>query len=128
MDGIDAVLLAWGRAGSDGALAVFDVLELGGRDVMGEPWTDPRKRLEDLVAAGMPKPRIQLVPTCDDARQLWALWVVDWGGEGIVLKHRRSVYKPGSRSRLWWKVKQKLTLDVDVLDCAANSASGMTGR
>jgi len=43
---------------------------------------------------------------------------VEWGGEGIVLKDRRSIYKPGTRSRGWWKAKQKLTLPVEVLDCA----------
>jgi hypothetical protein len=43
---------------------------------------------------------------------------VEWGGEGIVLKDRRSVYKPGTRSRCWWKAKQKLVLPVEVLQCA----------
>jgi hypothetical protein len=40
------------------------------------------------------------------------------GGEGIVLKDRRSAYKPGTRSRCWWKAKHKLTLTVEVLACA----------
>jgi hypothetical protein len=61
---------------------------------------------------------VQLVPACDDARRLWATWVVEWGGEGIVLKHRRSVYRPGVRSRVWWKAKHRLVLPVEVLQCA----------
>jgi hypothetical protein len=43
------------------------------------------------------------------------VWVVEWGGEGIVLKDRRSAYKPGTRSASWWKVKHKLVLPVDVV-------------
>jgi hypothetical protein len=35
-----------------------------------------------------------------------------------VLKHRRSVYRPGTRSRVWWKAKHKLVLPVEVLACA----------
>jgi ATP-dependent DNA ligase len=62
--------------------------------------------------------RVQLVPVSDDAAHLWRVWVVEWGGEGIVLKDRRSVYKPGTRSRCWWKAKQKLVLPVEVLQCA----------
>jgi len=30
----------------------------------------------------------------------------------------RSRDKPGSRSRCWWKAKNRLTLTVEVLDCA----------
>jgi hypothetical protein len=44
--------------------------------------------------------------------------VIGWGGEGIVLKDRRSSYRPGTRSRCWWKAKHKLTLAVEVLQCA----------
>ena len=36
------------------------------------------------------------------------------GGEGIVLKERTSVYRPGMRSPAWLTLKPKLTLDVVV--------------
>jgi ATP-dependent DNA ligase len=42
-------------------------------------------------------------------RRLWATWV--------VLKHRRSVYRPGTRARVWWKAKHRLVLPVE-LTCA----------
>ena len=35
-----------------------------------------------------------------------------------MLKDRRSVYRPGTRSRAWWKSKNKITLLVEVLQCA----------
>jgi ATP-dependent DNA ligase len=85
---------------------------------MSEAWADRHKRLEDMFAAGMPEPRVQLVPTSHDASHMWRLWVVEWGGEGIVFRDRRPTYRPGTRSRAWWKAKHKLTLTVEVLHCA----------
>jgi hypothetical protein len=93
------------------------LLQLGGQDVMAEPWTDRRKRL-DVFAAGISEPRLQLVSVSDDAARLWTVWVIEWGSEGIVLKDRRSTYKPGARSRCWWQAKNKLILPVEVLPCA----------
>ena len=41
-------------------------------------------------------------------------------GEGIVLKERTSIYRPGMRSPAWLKLKPKLTLDVVVTGGSAN--------
>jgi bifunctional non-homologous end joining protein LigD len=87
----------------------FDVLELEGRSVIAEPWTARRERLEDLLEA--PPPGVCLVPVTNDAPTLWDTWVGQ-GGEGIVLKERTSLYRPGIRSPAWLKLKPKLTLDV----------------
>jgi hypothetical protein len=46
------------------------------------------------------------MPTHDDAPTLWKAWVEVYGGEGIVLK-----------DRAWQKLKQRLTVDVQVLEC-----------
>ena len=46
-EGIQAVFEARHRARSPMAFAAFDLLELDGAGVMGEPWTARRKRLED---------------------------------------------------------------------------------
>jgi ATP-dependent DNA ligase len=48
-----------------------------------------------------------------DAPALWDAWV-GMGGEGIVLKERISLYRPGVRSPAWLKLKPKLSLDVVV--------------
>lgn len=77
----------------------------------GEAWTARRKRLEDLL--GAPPPGICLVPVADHAPALWDAWV-GMGGEGMVLKERTSLYRPGVRSPAWLKLKPKLTLDVVV--------------
>jgi bifunctional non-homologous end joining protein LigD len=110
-EGIQAVFEARNRSGSLMAFATFDVLELDGHSVMGEPWTARRKRLEDLLET--PPPGICLVPVTEDAPALWDTWV-GIGGEGIVLKERTSLYRPGVRSPAWLKLKPKLTLEVVV--------------
>jgi bifunctional non-homologous end joining protein LigD len=56
---------------------------------------------------------VTIVPVTDDAARLWATWV-GWGGEGIVLKDRRSPYWPGLRSLDWLKVKHRRILTVRV--------------
>jgi ATP dependent DNA ligase-like protein len=114
-DGIQAVLEARGQRSGVTAFLAFDVLHVAGRDVMGEPWADRRKRLEDLGAA-LDSNRIAVVPVTDDSAGLWALWVGQGSGEGIVLKDRRAPYRPGLRSAAWLKVKQRLVLEVLVED------------
>src|SRR5262249_53945950 len=70
------------------------------------------RRLEDLFAT-LTMPRVRLVPVTDDAAKLYETWV-GWGGEGIVLKEPRSIYRRGIRSPAWLKVKPKVTLEVMV--------------
>jgi len=74
---------------------ILDLLSLDGRSVMGEPWTARRKRLEDALE-GQEVAGVRLVPFTDDAPGLWDTWV-GMGGEGILLKARDSIYRPGVR-------------------------------
>lgn len=64
-------------------------------------------RLRTLLAPARPG-GVCLVPVTEDAVGLW----VGQGGEGIVLKERRSRYLPGVRSPAWLKVKAQLRLEV----------------
>jgi ATP dependent DNA ligase domain len=52
-------------------------------------------------------------------RSLWDTWVGQ-GGEGIVLKERTSLYRPGVRSPAWLKLKPKLALEVVVTGGSAD--------
>jgi bifunctional non-homologous end joining protein LigD len=117
-EGIQSVFEARGQAGSAMAVVLFDVLHVGGQDVMREPWRDRRKRLEDL-AAGAALPGVTIVPTTEDITGLWDLWVTEGGGEGIVLKEPGSRYYPGLRSPAWLKMKAKLTLPVMIMGGSA---------
>src|SRR5262249_44454874 len=114
-DGIQAVLEARGRKDGVTSFLAFDVLRLEGKDVMPEPWADRRKQLEDLGGAFDSK-RVAIVPVTDEAARLWALWVGQQGGEGIVLKERSAPYRPGRRSSAWLKLKERLVIDILVED------------
>jgi ATP-dependent DNA ligase len=88
-EGIQAVFHERGRAGGAMAVILFDVLKLDGQDVMREPWTARRKRLEDVLG-GQDVPGVGIAPYTDDAPALWDTWV-NMDGEGIVLKDRGSI-------------------------------------
>ncbi len=77
MEGILGVFEARERRGQPMAFVAFDLLQLDSRDVMGEPWADRRKRLEDLGAL-LTLPNVTIVPVTDDAARLWTTWV-GWG-------------------------------------------------
>jgi ATP-dependent DNA ligase len=55
------------------ARVLFDLLHVGGKSVMREPWRDRRKQLEGLVE-GHQRPRTAVVPVTDDAPTLYETW------------------------------------------------------
>ena len=80
----------------------FDLLEVGGKDVRGEPLWKRRKLLEALIAGQRmiwPVRRLS-----SNGLRAWAQ-AVHRGYEGIVAKDPESPYEPGRTSR-WLKVKQ----------------------
>jgi ATP-dependent DNA ligase len=107
-EGIDAILVARGGDGANVAFAAFDVLQLGGRETMAEPWADRRKRLEDLVAAGIPEfphhaghhPRTlaKEVPMSDRQAELEPTRVRGWADAGRNGGSRRDGTRAGRRA------------------------------
>jgi ATP-dependent DNA ligase len=55
-DGIQSVMEAGGRRDGVTSFVAFDLLRVADEDLIGEPWTDRRKRLEDL-GTGLVSPR-----------------------------------------------------------------------
>jgi bifunctional non-homologous end joining protein LigD len=82
---------------------VFDVLELGGKDLRKEPLRKRRKMLEELVAGA--RMILSARRLSDNGLKAWAQ-AVDRGYEGIVGKDPESPYVPG-RTLKWLKVKVK---------------------
>ncbi len=80
-EGVQDVFAQRARAGGAMALMVFDLLQVDGQDVMREPWTGRRERLEDVMLA--PLPRVSLVPVTGDALALWDTWE----GRGVRGSH-----------------------------------------
>ncbi|HEY3725968.1 MAG TPA: DNA ligase D [Solirubrobacteraceae bacterium] len=82
--------------------AIFDLLYLDGRNLMGLPYTQRRARLEELELGG-PAWRVPAVHHGQGTRLLEATGAQ--GLEGIVAKRLDSRYEPGRRSGAWVKVK-----------------------
>jgi len=90
-------------------LMLFDALEVGGKDLTGDPLGDRRKALEKFFARNK-APRLHLSPmTCD--RDTAVKWLRRSGGalDGVIAKRRDLEYRSGERAMV--KVKQQRTAD-----------------
>ena len=97
-----------------GTRLVFVVFDLIGQAAVDAPYTTRRARLLGILAT-MP-PDQTAVSTVESVPATWAGIEAIWqrGGEGVILKRRRSTYQPGHRSPDWVKVKaaQAATLTI----------------
>ena len=88
----------------EAALYVFDVLQVDGVDTIDAHYEDRRRLLDELVEPGtnwmVPAFRIG-----DGAALLDA--TAEQGLEGVIAKRLGSVYRPGTRSKDWRKVKNR---------------------
>ena len=96
-------------------LLAYDLLELDGVDQRGRPLRQRRQQLERLVqSADTPALRLPPLVMASD----WADAAAQREGsreqlaEGLMLKHRDSVYETGRRKGAWWKWKvEPMTID-----------------
>jgi len=108
--------------GSDrpAVLHLFDVLSVAGTATIALPYEDRRRLLSDLIEPGdnwtIPAHRI------GDGADLLAATEAQ-GLEGIVAKRLGSIYRPGTRSRDWRKVKNRRRVDVTIGGYTAGSGS-----
>jgi bifunctional non-homologous end joining protein LigD len=88
------------------ALIAFDLLQDGDEDLCRLPLAERRKRLEEALAPNvMAGDALRLaVQVAGDGNALLEE-IRATGGEGILVKDRRSPYRPGQRTRDWRKLK-----------------------
>jgi ATP-dependent DNA ligase len=98
----------------------FDLLEIGGVDLLDAPLVERRERLARLV----PEPcRVPGVIAVGRERVAAALTqALEQGHEGVMVKDPASAYEAGRRGAAWRKLKPVHTLDLAVL--AAEWGSG----
>ncbi|MGY2087824.1 MULTISPECIES: non-homologous end-joining DNA ligase [Nocardia] len=103
-------------------LFVFDLLELDDADTMALPYAERRARLGDLDlgGAGVCVPPYWTDVTVDTMLDTAA----SHGLEGVVGKRLDSVYRPGTRSRLWLKTAIRQTTEVIVAGWVPSSSGG----
>jgi bifunctional non-homologous end joining protein LigD len=100
----DAKSLAKEAERAPAALVVFDLLVDGSDDLLGEPWSTRRERLErlldDLTSAQL---RLSELTRGNASAMLKRARAKGW--EGIIAKREDSTYKPGKRTHAWLKLK-----------------------
>jgi len=101
-------------------LMAFDLLSLDGRDTTAKPWERRRALLEGLDVGPWQ------VPAAGEDTAALAEFTRRAGLEGVVCKRRGSLYRPGTRSTDWVKVKHVRTQDV-VVGGWLPGAGGRTG-
>ncbi len=84
--------------------AIFDLLHLDGRSLLGLPYRERRRQLDALALAG-PAWRTPRAQVGDGAALLAA--TAEHQLEGIVAKRLDSVYEPGRRGEAWRKLRHR---------------------
>ena len=84
-------------------LVAFDILQDGDAELFAEPWTERRRRLEQLFRGARTK-RLRLAESTRDGGSMVGR-ANDAGWEGVIAKRTASTYTPGSRSKDWLKLK-----------------------
>jgi len=96
-------------AGTPVHFMVFDLLELEGEPLIGKPYTERRRALEETVAAG---PTVQVPPAFDGDFAGAFQSSSDLGLEGVIAKEREGDYLAGRRSHTWIKLKHHRSQEV----------------
>jgi bifunctional non-homologous end joining protein LigD len=99
--------------GSDrqAVIQFFDVLQIDGTDTVDLAYLDRRRLLEQLVEPG----DNWTVPsfTVGDGAALVAA-TAEQGLEGVIAKRVESLYRPGTRSKDWRKIKNRTTVELTI--------------
>ena len=91
------------------SFVAFDVLEVGGRDLRGEPQAVRRSALEKLLDGV--KPPVHITPVTRD-RAVALDWLTRFEGaglDGVIAKPESAPYQPGKRAMI--KIKHARTAD-----------------
>jgi DNA ligase-1 len=105
------------------AFVAFDVLYQGGRLLMDEPLAARRQALEALCGTVVPTLAQATVATAEEVTAAFAA-ARDRRNEGIILKDAASLYSPGRRGQMWFKLKTHLP----TLDCVVTAAETGHGK
>jgi bifunctional non-homologous end joining protein LigD len=99
--------------GSDrqAVLQLFDVLQVDGTDTVDVPYADRRRLLDQIVEPGSnwTIPRHIL----GDGAELVAA-TANQGLEGVIAKRVDSIYRPGTRSKDWLKIKHRTQVELTI--------------
>lgn len=106
-------------------LNLFDVIYHDGQSSVDEPLFKRRELLRDIVKQIDKKIVISKIDYTDNIEEAQKFYTesLDKGNEGIIMKNKDSIYKPGSRVGGWVKIKPTME-SVDVVIVGAEWGEG----
>ncbi len=111
-------------------LQLFDCLLLEGKDLMGKPYTERRRRLEGVIREDE-KVQVATNRITDNAKEADDFFTLALGAgcEGLVAKNLESGYEPGARGWNWIKYKRDYKSEMsDTVDLVLVGAFAGRGR
>src|SRR5262245_7353413 len=102
------------------SLYLFDCLYLDGRSLIDEPYETRWQKLSEVSSSKHLAARI-IVREKNQA-EAFLKEAIATGHEGVMAKELRSLYMPGNRGKLWFKVKPSETVDCAIV--AVDRGSG----
>ncbi|MBO0889200.1 ATP-dependent DNA ligase, partial [Candidatus Bathyarchaeota archaeon] len=101
-------------------LYLFDALEVDGKTLIDEPYSERWKALSEIVSEECLAPRI--ITSDIDKIEAFMRSALKEGHEGLMAKSLNSTYSIGARGKKWFKIKPSDRLDVVIV--AADWGSG----
>jgi DNA ligase-1 len=103
-------------------LQLFDLIYLDGESLVDQPYFKRRKKLEK-ISGNIPLVKQKIVCSQNEADS-FLKEAIDKGHEGLIAKKMESIYTPGIRGKLWFKIK----LSLEPLDLVIVAAEYGYGR
>lgn len=94
-------------------LFLFDCLYSAGESLIDKSYEERWRKLEE-IAGGIPLAERQIVSSVEEGERFFKL-ALQAKAEGVMAKALKGVYTPGSRGKLWLKVKKSSTLDLVII-------------
>jgi DNA ligase 1 len=101
-------------------LYLFDALQINGKTLIDQPYTERWAKLSSIVPSESLAPR--LISSDGKAVEVFLKDALKHGHEGLMAKSLTSNYSPGARGKKWFKIKPADTLDIVIV--AADWGSG----
>ncbi len=98
-------------AGYPAVCYVFDCLYLDGRPIVNEPLIRRRAWMEDAIRNDTP---YRISDAVAEGGELFEA-ALRMGLEGIMAKTRNSIYRPGTRSPEWLKIKKRRSMECVII-------------
>jgi len=108
------------------SFVAFDLLALGGEDLMARPFADRRTALEGALADAQPPVHLTRISADLDEARRWFEVFEGAGLDGLICKPLSSTYQPDKRVML--KVKHARTADCVVAGWRPHKQRGADGR